>query len=258
MKLADAKFIVIEGLNHSGKSTQVARLFENLKKHGIPAEANKEPTQRIFGKIIRRLVDKENPTPTMLYEAVGYLYECGISRDVLSHSFVRSIESTIDKLRSGKEIDELERQLLFFADRSDDIQNVIHPRLKNNIWNIQDRFDLSTFAHGLSWGLGFEALRSYHSASVARLFMKPDLLFFIKLDPDDAFRRLNKDRKTTLDRNEESVAQLSKTLNHYLELINDPEKGALFSMGDIKVIDGRKSIDAVSSLIWQEIEKRFL
>lgn len=47
-------FVVFEGIDGSGKSTQAARLLERLRSKGLPAVLFREPTDGRWGRLIRR------------------------------------------------------------------------------------------------------------------------------------------------------------------------------------------------------------
>lgn len=53
------KFIVFEGIDGSGKTTQINRLVKNLEVQGMKVHATKEPTDRPIGKMIRQVLNKE-------------------------------------------------------------------------------------------------------------------------------------------------------------------------------------------------------
>ncbi len=56
-----AKFIVFEGIDGSGKSTQIALLHEALKKRGIEVDVTREPTDGAVGKKLRQCLTGECP-----------------------------------------------------------------------------------------------------------------------------------------------------------------------------------------------------
>ena len=54
-----AKFIVIEGTDGSGKSTQISLLENKIKEAKIPLYSTREPTDRPIGKLIRKILAHE-------------------------------------------------------------------------------------------------------------------------------------------------------------------------------------------------------
>ena len=255
------KFIVIEGLNHSGKSSQAKLLVETLEKEfKIPALYNKNPTIRILGRVIRNLVDKVKPSSVLLYEATGYLNEVGLPKGMIYSSFISRIEDIIEKLRHDKDIEEIERQLLFLADRVDDIKNVIEVNLFMGRWVVQDRFDLSTFGHGISHGIPFLTLRGYHEISVGSLGLKPDLLIFIDLDEKEVMKRLVKNKNTILDIYESNPKLIGDIRANYFYLLKHwCGRRSIFCSEEnaFVIIDGSKSIEEVRKEITLEVMRRF-
>jgi len=57
------KFIVFEGIDGSGKSTQCSLLYKFLKSQNIPAKQLAEPTTGEFGQKIREMLKSETPPP---------------------------------------------------------------------------------------------------------------------------------------------------------------------------------------------------
>ena len=49
-------FVVLEGLDGSGKTTQAIRLYNRLKRRGIPASLFREPGSTDLGEDIRRIL----------------------------------------------------------------------------------------------------------------------------------------------------------------------------------------------------------
>ncbi|MEJ2716003.1 MAG: dTMP kinase [Deltaproteobacteria bacterium] len=57
----DAGFIVFEGIDGAGKSTQAKKLAEKLTGHGIPTLLTAEPSQSPAGRIIRSFETRPEP-----------------------------------------------------------------------------------------------------------------------------------------------------------------------------------------------------
>lgn len=62
MKQSRGKFIVFEGIDGAGKTTQIGLLEQYLKTKGIPAVTTAEPTDLPEGKLLRRALAGEFPT----------------------------------------------------------------------------------------------------------------------------------------------------------------------------------------------------
>ena len=60
IELTKGILIVFEGIDGTGKSTQLNLLAEALQSRGYPVIATREPTNGTFGKKIRSLYDKRN------------------------------------------------------------------------------------------------------------------------------------------------------------------------------------------------------
>ena len=110
-------FIVLEGPDGAGITTQAALLRKGLAERGIKAFATKEPTGGPIGSLIRQ---------------------------ALSHRLVYPPTEPL-----GTEV----MALLFAADRLDHVRADILPRLQAGIHVICDRYRLSSYAYqGLSAG----------------------------------------------------------------------------------------------------------
>ena len=113
--MARGRFITLEGGEGSGKSTQVARLVEALKTHGIEALATREPGGTEGAELIRRLL----------------------------------VEGPTDRWHPLSEV------LLHYAARREHLDKVIEPALAAGRWVVSDRFADSTMAYqGYGQGVG--------------------------------------------------------------------------------------------------------
>ena len=67
------KFIVLEGIDGSGKSSQIGPLMKRLEGLGVPCRADREPTGRPVGSLIRQIftgrVTADNRVIAALYAA---------------------------------------------------------------------------------------------------------------------------------------------------------------------------------------------
>lgn len=109
------KFIVLEGGEGTGKSTQITLLADALKAQGVPVLKTREPGGTPGAEIIRNLLVTGAP----------------------------------------QQWDPITEVLLFLAARRDHVERVIRPALQKGVWVLCDRFQDSTlaysgFGHGLS------------------------------------------------------------------------------------------------------------
>ena len=70
--MKQGKFIVIEGLDGCGKSTQIQRLAENLRKRGEKVYITAEPTEFETGGYLRRIL-AESQEKNMYLQAALFL-----------------------------------------------------------------------------------------------------------------------------------------------------------------------------------------
>jgi dTMP kinase len=123
-------FIVLEGPDGAGISTQTALLQAGLMQHGMKALATKEPTSGPIGSVIRQ---------------------------GLSHRLVYPPNESL-----GDDV----MALLYAADRLDHLRADIVPRLEAGTHVVCDRYRLSSYAYqGAS--LGQEWVRALNSRSIA-------------------------------------------------------------------------------------------
>ncbi len=113
--MTKGRFITLEGGEGGGKSTQVFRLAEKLRRIGLPVVTTREPGGAEGAEIIRKLLVSGDP---------------------------------------GR-WDAMTELLLHFAARRDHLRRTIWPALERGDWVLSDRFADSTMAYqGYGHGLG--------------------------------------------------------------------------------------------------------
>lgn len=145
-------FIVFEGVEGSGKTTQARLLYERLKRKRRAVIYTDEPGATLKGFQIRSiLLEKDN-----------------------------------------EELNPIAEFFLFEADRAHHIQQVIRPNLEKGFDVICDRFSGSTFAYqGYGRGLAAKHLKEMQIADAfARQGVAPDLYILLDLDPSRGLRRI--------------------------------------------------------------------
>lgn len=251
MKKEKGILIQFEGLTCSGKSTHAMLTWQYISEQGIPCVYQAEPTQRIFGKVIREYIEHkhvgfDSASNRRFMAAVGAILlriksfprmNSEENKELLQ-KFNKEILSACELLRVGKKISEEQMQYLYILDRAADIADSILPLLKNGTWVVQDRFDFSTFAYGESVGLKVENLYAMHKAVLGYLYEEatPNLFFYIDVLPETAFERLQKsgkemDRFEKLEIMRNTKAAYERAINYAREERRFEDKPSSVSVG---------------------------
>ena len=144
-------FIVLEGIDGAGKSTQAKLLKLWFEEKGYEVVLTKEPTDTAFGKLIRRLV------------------------------LTGGKEGIID----GAKISHEAEALLFAADRAEHVDKLIKPSLDAGKIVISDRYFYSSLAYQWARGLDLEWL-----IDLNRFAIRPDLVILLDLPVKESMKRL--------------------------------------------------------------------
>lgn len=67
-------YIVFEGIDGAGKSTQIQLLNEWLENNGLEVETMVEPTDSEVGKLIRRILQRPDATTDRVQKTLGLLF----------------------------------------------------------------------------------------------------------------------------------------------------------------------------------------
>ncbi len=266
---AHGKLILLEGLSGSAKTLQAKRLVAFLEKKGLIVQFGAEPTKNnMCGKAIRKIIEH---TPFTKDELDAFRREVallqvrlaarafGVSRENRDRmlAFCRMLGDIPEKVAAKRKLTELERQLLFLADRFLDIQDTILPALDAGKWFVLDRYDLSNFAYGGACGLTIEELYAWHVAVLGKDYLIPDLTLFISVTPRIAVGRLVKSGKA-LDRYEslETLARVDAQYTCAIPFLMSKSveagmKDSLAKPIQVAIIDGRQS----RKRVFHEIEK---
>lgn len=149
MSANQGKLIVIEGLEGAGKSTAIATVLSILKHKNINAITTREPGGTEIGEQLRAII--KNP-------------------------------------QYKDNLDDKSELLLLYASRIQLIEEVIKPALKQGIWVIADRFELSTLAYqGGGRGLNQEMIKQLSGFCLNGF--KPDLTLYLDLSPELGIQR---------------------------------------------------------------------
>ena len=143
-------FITIEGVEGSGKSTQLLRLSERLRRLGHPLVVSKEPGGTFLGRELRRLL---------------------LERHTCGETWCPDAEL-----------------LLFYADRAQHLEKVIRPALTEGKIVLVDRFEDSTRAYQGASGVTESALDRLSDLVLKGL--RPQLTVLLDMDPEVSLQRV--------------------------------------------------------------------
>ncbi len=154
--MARGRFIVVEGIDGCGSSTQARLLKDCLEEEGIETLLTCEPCQGLIGRMIRQNLRKELRDP----------------RDNQPHSFGWEVSA-----------------LLFAADRLDHVQKEILPALEKGHWVVSDRYLFSSLTYqsltaGVARGEALEWIQILNCRALI-----PDLTIIINASADVAASR---------------------------------------------------------------------
>ena len=148
------KFIVFEGIDGSGKTTQINHLYKWLIGTDLLPENNK-------------LVITREPGGTKLGKSI------------------RSLLLDTSREKSPGSITEL---LLYAADRSQHVNEIIRPTLAKGDWVISDRFCGSTLAYqGYGRKLDINLIKDLEA--IATQGIAPDITFLLDIPIEESIRR---------------------------------------------------------------------
>jgi dTMP kinase len=183
-------FITLEGIEGSGKTTQICRLVEFFEVRGIECIATRQPGGTLIGENIRSIL--------------------------------------LDPANSA--LEPLAELLLYMADRAQHINELIRPALKHGKTVICDRyFDATLVYQGFARGLSVELIRQLHQLLFDDLKPDVTLLLDLspQIGLERAWRQLNSGQRSGDESRfeAETVAFHEKVRAGYLELARiEPER----------------------------------
>ena len=175
------KFIVIEGIDGCGKTTQIDEISKWLPTSGLMRENSKlvktrEPGGSLLGKKLRNLIldNNKNNNPSSLAEL-----------------------------------------LLYSADRAEHVSKIISPALEKEDWVLSDRFADSTLAYqGYGRKINLDIIKNIES--IVCQGKQPDLTIFLEISAKESISR----RKNLIpDRIESEGIKFLQKVNEGFKLI---------------------------------------
>ena len=180
------KFILFEGIDGSGKTTQAHMLVDRLKQEGHKAFFTREPTsETIFGNLARfiymceSLHEKASAELRRCMEGAEYQALRAVY-DNLQKAHIGRLEDIAHEVMMG-EYKNLPKflQLCMIFDRYHHHIDTIIPKLKEGVTVVADRDFLSTLAYSAGDNIPWQPLLAAHEEILGDAFIMPDLLFLI-------------------------------------------------------------------------------
>lgn len=248
------KFILLEGIDGSGKTTQARLLDERLKKENIPSFLTREPTSdNIFGKLARfiytceSLHDKISAELDQCMQGAEY-QTLRAMYDDLQMKHVSRFEAIAREIISGNYNNlPMFLQLTMILDRYHHHVDAVIPNLERGMHVVADRDFFSTLAYSASDDIAWQPLLLAHEEILGDTFLMPDLLFIIDVPVEIGIARTmtkQQGKKDYFDTKE----KLTKIRKRYFELSQRPEIVKHISGLVINASDA--SPEVVHELIW--------
>jgi dTMP kinase len=153
MAAGTGRFVVLEGIDGSGTTTQVARLADRLRALRVPVRATHEPSDGPVGTLVRQVLTGRVVVP------------------------------------GGRAPGWATMALLFAADRMDHVEAEIEPFLTEGGVVVSDRYDASSLAYQ-SVSSGAEAREAVEWIRLMNRYVRrPDLTLVLDLPADVAAER---------------------------------------------------------------------
>lgn len=250
------KFMVLEGIDGSGKTTQAELLAEHIRKTGRPVLKTKEPTSDgIFGKLVRfiytcgsRFENLPNELEKCL-RAPAYQLVREVSEEA-ERRRLKEFEEIAGELKNGNH-NRLQRllQLGMTFDGHDHMVRGVIPALGQGTHVVSDRWRFSTPAYAAADGLAWRDFWQMQQEILKETLLKPDLVLFLEISPELGLERsLAKQggRKEYFD----TLERMAKIQQAYRELFSKLAAESLL----VQKLDGSTPPETVHNQIWRMVQ----
>lgn len=192
-------FIVLEGIDGAGTTTQAAGLGKRFSVEGLAAHVTAEPSAGPVGSIIRQVL-----TGRLVVR----------SRDIVAPPSWRAMS------------------LFFAADRLDHVESEIEPNLRDGVNVVSDRYVYSSVIYQ-SVSSGTEDSIPWIK-ELNRYAKKPDLVLYLRVRPDEALRRRSeRDRSAELFDDPAMQRRLAEAYDRLPDLFSDHEIAVIDGNRDV-------------------------
>lgn len=222
---ATSAFVVLEGIDGSGSTTQAELLATALRGEGRRVLLTHEPSDGPVGGMIRLALSGRLVGASGARHGEG---DAGESPEVADIGVSRGL-------------DRRTLALLFAADRADHVATEVRPALADGRTVVCDRYLLSSLVYqGLD--LDLEWVRTINRAAE-----RPDLTVFVDVSAEHAIERMARDRWTR--EMWEDAESLRRLRVRYRELIDRGVAG----VGPVVTVDGSGPREAVAETVLEAV-----
>lgn len=249
-------FVAFEGIEGSGKSTQVKLLHERLEREGIAAFSTKEPTDELFfGKLAHFIYMCESLREKLPAELERCLRHCYFEATKImaretKRRHISSFEEIIKEIGEGDHQNLVHlMQLIITFDRHDHLQQMIIPKLIRGVSGITDRYFLSTPSYATANGAPWRPFLQMQFEVLGEEFLLPDLIIYLDIDPELGLARTQKKlggKKEYFD----SLERQIRIRRAYRELLAEPQ---IRENTNIEVLEGADAEARVHEKIWHAL-----
>jgi len=254
----DGKYVMLEGPEGGGKTSQTLMLLKKLEGMGQAAIAVKEPNSgNVFGRLAHAIYTCES----IYDELPGKLLECVSSP---RYEFIK--EATAESGRVHIEhFEEIMRevenrnhtnlpmllQLSMIFSRLELLLADVIPQLKKGVGVVSDRGFLSTLAYGKMDGLDWRKLLEFHGYILGENFIIPDITFVFDVSLETGLDRTYRKQLGKRERHDDPKT-FAKVREAYLTLMEEPElKDKIL----IVKINGEGTPEQVHDEVWRHVSE---
>jgi dTMP kinase len=200
-------FLVMEGPDGSGTTTQVDRLADFLRREGYSVEVTTEPTDGEYGQVVKEMIS-------------GEYFESDISEE--------------EKARRIAEE--------FVKDRKQH-QKHVKENLKDNDFVISDRYYHSTYAYQQTHGISFEEIEQLHQEIIGDELRVPDLTLILCVGAETGMERISERGKEKAIFESEGFQK--QVLKQYKNLKNDLDEQIEYVDSDQTITEVSEEIQSI-------------
>lgn len=252
------KFIVLEGIEGSGKTTQAKLLTERLLKEGKKVLLTREPTDNLFfGKLARLMYEAESAQEFVRGSLKGLLFneEYLNSKQTANGKKLMHI-TRLEELAAEETALEHQNITLLFQtimtlDRHEHLSQIIIPALREGTTVVSDRYFLSTVAYGVAEGARWQPFLEMQYDILGDEFLAPDCSIFLSISVAVGLERTIKKQRGRLEYHDtrERLERIGLAYQESMRNLKSENEMVLENF------DGAGDADIIASKIYAEIKK---